>query len=331
MQISKTVRVHRLGGPEYLQIDHLPVPQPGHGEVRFKVEAFALNRADLLFMRGQHYTLPNLPSRIGSEASGIVDAVGPGVTRFQTGDRVTSIPFHTDQYGVQGEHAIVPEDYLTPWPAGFSAVQSCSIWMQYLTAYFALVEVGQMTSADAVLIPAASSSAGLGALQLTKMFGATAIATTRTNRKKADLLAAGADAVIVTDEENTTDRIAEITDGAGVRLSFDPVGGKFTASYGEALARDAIILLYGMLANEKTEVAMVPMVRRNAVLRPFSMFNYVGDSAQRLRGVQTVLNGVAAGALYPKIDRVFSFENFREAYNYMEGNAQTGKIVVEMA
>lgn len=330
MPTSKTVRVHRIGGPEHLHLDDLALPEPGAGEVRFKVEAFALNRADLLYMRGQHYTLPRLPSRVGSEACGVVDAVGPGASRFAVGDRVSSIPFHSNLHGVQGQHAVVPEAYLAPWPEGLPADQACSIWMQYLTAYFALVEVGRMTPADNVLIPAASSSAGLGALQLTKMFGATAIATTRTQRKKAALLDAGADHVIVTEEQNTRDRIVEITRGEGVRLSFDPVGGAFTVGYVDALARDAVIFVYGLLSGERTEAPIVEMVRKNAVLHPFSMFNHVEDRAQRDRGLRTVTKGLRDGALAPRVDRVFRFEQFREAYAYMEGDTQMGKIVVAL-
>ena len=104
----------------------------GLDEVLYSVKAFALNRSDWLLSAGYHYTIPELPSRIGSEASGIVKAVGKNVTKFQVGDKVTSIPFFTSKYLVQGEVAITPEKYLTHCPSNLNFIESCSIWMQYL-------------------------------------------------------------------------------------------------------------------------------------------------------------------------------------------------------
>lgn len=135
--MAKVIHVSKPGGAEHLSIDEVDVPKPGPGEVRFKVSAFALNRADILYIGGEHYTELKLPSRVGSEAAGVVDAVGPGVESHAVGDRVSSIPFftaQTDRYGVQGEYAIVPAPFLAQWPEGFSAVEGCSVWMQYLTA-----------------------------------------------------------------------------------------------------------------------------------------------------------------------------------------------------
>jgi NADPH2:quinone reductase len=101
-------------------------PEPDRGDVRYRVSAYALNRSDLLFMRGNHYSTASLPSRIGYEACGIVDAVGEDVRTVQVGDRVSSIPFHNSRYGVAGEFAITPECYLAPWPASLQADQACS-------------------------------------------------------------------------------------------------------------------------------------------------------------------------------------------------------------
>ncbi|NKB39275.1 MAG: zinc-binding dehydrogenase [Gammaproteobacteria bacterium] len=327
--MNKIVQFKEFGGPEKLQFTSLEPGKLEAGEVLFKVDAFALNRADILFLNGHHYSLPNFPSRIGSEAAGVVEAVGSGVTNFKPGDKVSSIPFHNDAYGTQGEWAIVPEQYLCSWPDSLSAEEACSVWMQYLTAYYALFEVGKLTENDYVLIPAASSSAGIGAIQLTEEAGAKAIATTRTQDKAEFLLTAGASFVVVTEDENLAERILEITGGQGVRLVYDPIAGSFTKAYLDALARHAIIFLYGLLGGDATEVDIVAMVRKAAVIHPYSMFNHVCEAEQLEKGKDYIFSRLLNGSLRPLVDRVFDFEQTLDAYRYMETNQQKGKIVVK--
>ncbi len=330
METARVVCFNAIGGPEVLSIEDMEKPRPGPGEVRLEVSAFALNRADCLFIRGQHYSQASLPSRIGSEAAGVVDAIGEGVSEFKQGDKVCTIPFHNDKYGVQGEFAVYPAQYVAPWPERLSAVQACSVWMQYLTAYFALLEVGKAGAGDFVLIAAASSSAGLGAIQLVTDAGATAIATTRTEEKQQFILRAGADHVVITGQEDLARRIDEITDGAGVRLVYDPIGGPFLKSYVDALARHATIFLYGLLSGEPTVVEVVPMVRKAAILHPYSMFNHVSEPVQLARAKNYIQERLGDGRLTPLVDRVFDFEQVVEAYRYMESNQQKGKIVVRV-
>ncbi len=319
-----------IGGTEVLRIREAGRPDPAEGEVRFAVKAMALNRADHLFINGHHYSLPKLPrSRVGSEAAGVVDAVGPGVSQFAVGDSVSSIPFHNYQYGVHGEFAIVPATYLSSYPDNLEVNEATSIWMQYLTAYFALIEISELGSNDFVLITAASSSAGIGAIQVAKSIGACVIATTRTNAKREKLLELGADHVVVTDDENMCERITDLTDGRGVRVVYDPVGGSFVERYIEAVAEEAIVLLYGLLSGEVTPVPIVAMVQRAAILRPYSMFNHVNKPEQLERGKSFVLDGIRSGSLRPIVDRVFQFEEIVDAYRYMESGTQTGKIVIE--
>lgn len=329
--MARIVRFHELGAPaDVLRIEDTNVPAPKANEVRIEIEAFALNRADNLFTYGHHYTLPTLPSRIGSEAAGRVEAVGSAVTAFRVGDHVCTIPFHTDKYGVQGELALYPEDYLAPWPDCLSAEQATSVWMQYLTAYFALIEIGEVSPDDHILIGAASSSAGLAAIQLCKDAGSTVIATTRTAKKRLAIQSAGADHVVVTDQETLESRIKELTDGKGVRLVYDPIGGPFMKTYVNALARRATIFLYGLLSGEPTEVEVVPMVRKAAILHPYSMFNHVCEPDELERGKTYVLQRLIDGRLKPIIDRVFAFDDTLEAYRHMDSMKQLGKIVVRV-
>ena len=135
-ETARIVRFHSLGGAEVLQLDTLPVPTPGPGEVRLRVKAIGLNRAEVMFRMGRYGVTPTLPSLIGYEASGIVDAVGPGVDSSWMGKTASTVPaFSVDKYGVYGEVAIVPVYALATYPAKLSYEEGTSIWMQYLTAW----------------------------------------------------------------------------------------------------------------------------------------------------------------------------------------------------
>ncbi len=143
--MPKIIRFHETGSADVLKIEDLPLTEPGDGEVRLKVEAISLNRAELMFRRGQYLEDPELPSRLGYEAAGIIDAVGPGTSDVQIGDRVSTIPaFSMGKYGVYGESAIVPNHAVAQYPDNLSATEGASIWMQYLTAYGALIDIGQL-------------------------------------------------------------------------------------------------------------------------------------------------------------------------------------------
>ena len=249
----KIVRFHQLGNPEVLQLEELPVPEPGEGEVRVRVQAIGLNRAEVLFRMGHSFVQPALPSKIGYEAAGIVEAVGAGVDPGLIGQPRSIVPaFPLDKYGVYGEVAVVPAFALAAYPAQLSPEEATSIWMQYLTAYGALVHFGKLTGGDFVLITAASSSVGLAAIEIAHAEGAIAIATTRTVAKKAELLSAGADHVIVTDDEDLPARVLEITAGKGARVIFDPVAGPGMEALARAAAVSGIIFLYGRLSPEPT-------------------------------------------------------------------------------
>src|SRR5271165_343458 len=224
---AKIVRFHRLGGPEVLQLDDVPLPEPAAGEVRLRVKAIGLNRAETMFREGRYLVQPVLPSKLGYEASGIVEAVGPGVDSSWIGKTASVVPaFAADAYGVYGEVAIVPAFALAEYPAKLSYEEGASIWMQYLTSYGALIMHGKIAKGDFVLITAASSSVGIASIEIAKAEGAVSIATTRTSRKKAELLALGAGHVIATKEEDLAQRVHEITSGKGARIVFDPIGGK---------------------------------------------------------------------------------------------------------
>ena len=157
MNTSRIVRFEKFGGPEVLNIEELPVERPKAGEVQLKVQAIGLNRADALFRSGNYLEQPIFPSRIGVEAAGIVEALGSDVTHVRLGDRVSVTPGQSiGRYGTYGETAIVPAASVIRYPENLTPQEAASVWVQYLTPYFAFVDMLAIQPAQTVLITAAS-------------------------------------------------------------------------------------------------------------------------------------------------------------------------------
>lgn len=327
--MPRIVRFTRLGGPEVLQLVEEPLQEPGPGEVRIKVEAFGLNRAELLFRQGLYLERPKTPSRVGYEAAGVVDAVGPDVANVAVGDRVGTIPgFSMRKYGVYGESAVVPAAIVTAYPDHLSPVEGAAIWMAYMTAYGAIIELGRMTAEDTVLITAGSSSVGLAAIQIVKAVGGTAIATTRGPSKRQALRDAGADHVIVTDEEDVGRQTKRLTDDKGARLVFDPVAGSLLEKLAKATARGGIIFEYGSLSLEPTPYPLFDALGKGLTIRGYTLFEITSDPEKLTRGRQFVFDRLASGQLKPIIAKTFALDEVADAQRYMEKNQHIGKIVV---
>ena len=327
--MPKIVRFHETGDAEVLRIEDLPLTEPGEGEVRLKVEAIGLNRAEIMFREGHYLEAPVFPSRLGYEAAGIVDAVGTGVSDIKTGARVSTIPaFSIGKYGVYGETAIVPARAVARYPDNLSATEGAAIWMQYLTAFGALVEFGRVNNEDSVLITAAISSVGQAAIQISRAAGAQVIATTRGTGKKQFLLDAGADHVIVTEEEELAEAVMTITSGKGASIIFDPVAGPGLEQLAAAAAPGATIFEYGALSSAPTGFPLFAALAKGLTIRGYTLFEITGNPERLARGKQYVYDGLASAALKPVIDRTFALDDIIEAQRYMESNRQLGKIVV---
>ncbi len=327
--MSKVVRFHRTGGPEVLQIDELDLGAPAAGEVRLRVHALGLNRAEAMFRAGAYLEQPILPARLGYEAAGEVEAVGSVVTDFKPGDAVSTIPaFSMNQYGVYGDTAIVPAHAVAKHPASLSWSEAASIWMQYLTAYGALVPLGNLAAGEAVIITAASSSVGLAAIQIANSLGAIPIATTRTSGKRAALLKAGAAHVIATEEQDLVAEVMRVTGNKGAHLAFDPVCGPGVEALAAALAEQGTLFLYGALATAPTPFPLFTALAKNLTLRGYTLFSVTQNPADLERGKRFVIAGIEAGHFKPLIARTFPFAEIAEAHRYMESNQQIGKIVV---
>jgi NADPH:quinone reductase len=327
--MPRIVRFHETGPPEVLRIEDLPESQPGEGEVRLKVEAIGINRAEVMFRQGMYLLTPQPPSRLGYEAAGIVDAVGPGVSGIAVGDRVSTIPsFSLLDYGVYGESAVVPAYAAARYPESLSAVEGAAIWMQYMTAYGALIEFGKLKEKMSILITAASSSVGLAAIQIARWVGARVIATTRGADKKTFLLNAGADHVIVTEETDAVEQAREFTGGKGVDMIFDPVAGPFLEILAKAAAPGAMIFEYGALSPAPTPFPLFDALGKGLTIRGYTLFEIVKHPERLARGKQFIYEGLASGKLKPIIACTFSLDDIVEAHRFMESNRQMGKIVV---
>jgi NADPH:quinone reductase-like Zn-dependent oxidoreductase len=327
--LPKIVRFHETGEADVLKLEETALQEPGQGEIRLKVEAFGLNRAEVLFRQGLYLEAPELPSRIGYEAAGVVDAVGPGVEGIKIGDRVSTIPsFSMRQYGVYGDSAVVPAFAAAPYPTHLSPAEAAAIWMPYMTAYGALIALGKLQPEQVALITAASSSVGLAAIQIAKSIGAVTVATTRGPDKKSFLLEAGANHVIVTDEEDMTEQMKGIGSGKGADLVFDPVAGPFLEKLARAAAPGATIFEYGSLSMAPTPYPLFDALGKGLSVRGYVLFEIVQSPELLAAGKQFVTAGLTSGALKPTVDRTFPLEEIVEAHRYMESNRQMGKIVV---
>ncbi len=327
--MSRAVRFYQTGEPEVLKIENVDVPAPASGEVRIAVKALGLNRAESMFRRGQYLEDPKFPARLGYEAAGTVESVGPGVKDLKPGDAVSTIPsFSQNQYGVYGDLVVVPATAVAKHPTNVSWTEAAAIWMQYLTAYGALIDIAKLTTGDTLLIPAASSSVGLAAIQIANMVGARSIALTRKSNKRDQLTKLGAAHVIATEEQDLVAEVKRITGDQGARVAFDPVGGPTVAKLVAALAMHGILFQYGALSTEPTPLPLFDLLAKCLTIRGYVLFEVVGDPARLKRGVDFVVSGLSSGQLKPVIAKTFPFDQIVEAHRYLESNQQIGKIVV---
>ncbi len=279
--MSRIVRFHQSGGPEVLQLDEVDVPAPKRGEIRLAVRALGLNRAESMFRSGQYLEDPKFPARLGYEAAGTIEALGEGVEGFAVGDAVSTIPaFMQNDYGVYGEIALVPASAVAKHPSALSWEEAAAIWMQYATAYGALIDLAKLQPGETVLLPAASSSVGLAAIQIANLVGATPVALTRTGDKRQALLDAGAAHVIATEEQDLAAEVLKLTGGKGARVIFDPVAGPTLAKLAAAAADHGIIFQYGALSPEPAPFPLLEVLGKSLTIRGYLLFEITTDPAR---------------------------------------------------
>ncbi|MFI6588602.1 zinc-dependent alcohol dehydrogenase family protein [Embleya sp. NPDC050493] len=326
----RTVRFHELGGPDVLRVEDVELGAPGPGELAIRVDAIGINRAEALFRSGNYIQdVEKFPARLGVEAAGVVEAVGAQVTGFEVGRPISVVPaFSMNDYGVYAERAIVPASAVLHRPESLDAVAGAAVWMPYLTAYGALVEVGGMRAGDTVVLTAASSSVGLAAIRTAHRVGAVPIATTRTRAKVEQLRKAGAAEVIVTEEEDIVERVRAFTGGRGAEFVFDAVAGSGVVDLARVVAPGGTLLIYGALSGEVTPYPGFDLGMPALNMRTYTALETTTDPERLRRAEAFVVSGLRSGAFEPTVDRTFELERIVDAHRYLEAGAQVGKIVV---
>ena len=327
--MARSIRLHDFGGPEMLRIEDVEVDAPGDGEVRIRIRAIGINRTELTLRSGRSPRKPALPTPIGFEAAGEIEAIGSSVSGFAIGDRVALLPtYGPAQYGIYSELSLAPANALVAIPESISFKDAAATWVAFGTAWAGLIGIGDLRKGQSVLLPAASSSVGLAAIQIANRLGATPIAITRTAEKVGVLRRHGAAAVVVSDVEDVVEAVKRHTDGNGADLVFDPIGGPAFAALSEATAAGGTLLLYGALAGSPAALPPFQVFGRDLTVRGVSLTQTTNDSGKisELKGF--VNAGLADGSLKPVIARTFALDAIAEAHRFVEAGRHIGKVVV---
>jgi NADPH:quinone reductase-like Zn-dependent oxidoreductase len=328
--MSKFIQFSQTGEPEVLEFDSGTPASPKDDEVLISVKAIGLNRADAMFRRGKYIFDPVLPAQLGTEAAGIVLALGRNVTHVSMGDKVNLVPsFPMGANGVYGEEIIVPGHAVVTQPPDLTFEEAASIWVMFLTAYGPLIEDAQIQPGEHVIISAASSSVGLAAIQLAKMVGSIPIALTRAGEKKQRLLDAGAKHVVVLSEVDLTDEVLRITGGRGARVAFDPVGGELLPKLIRAVPK-GLIYLYGALSGENTTIPVLDALMHRTTIKAWIIADLLADEDRKRSAINYVTDALRRKEISPVIDSVFTFEDMVAAHRHLESGRQFGKVVVKV-
>lgn len=327
--MSRSVRIHEFGGPEVLKIEDVTAPEPGDGQVRLRIRAIGLNRTEVTLRSGRSAVKPPLPTQIGFEAAGEIEALGPKVEGFAIGDRVAVIPaYGAGTYGFYGEVSLAPARSLVAVPPNFAWEDAAATWAAFATAWAGLIDIGQLSAGQVVLISAASSSVGLAAIQIARKIGGVPVALTRTAAKADELRAHGATHVIATAEQDLVAEVRRITDSKGASLIFDSVAGPDFGRCVEAAAPGGLLIVYGMNGGAEARFPVMPLLGRNLTIRGFGLTSITADDAKLKALKDFVRPGLASGDFKPSIAKVFPFDEIVAAHRYLEAGRQIGKIVV---
>jgi len=319
----KAVRVHQYGGLEALKHEDVPMPEPGEGEARVKIEAIGVNFIDIYHRIGRYQG--SLPLTLGQEAAGTVDAVGPNVTDVKPGDRVV----YASVQGSDAEYAIAPAWRLVPVPAQVNAQQAVAVMIQGMTAHYLTHSTYPLKAGETALVHAAGGGTGQLLVQLAKRCGARVIGTASTEEKAALAREAGADEVIIYTQVDFDTEVKRLTNNIGVDVVYDSVGKDTFDKSLNCIRRRGYMVLYGASSGAVPPVDPQTLNAKGSLFltRPF-LAHYTADRAELLGRINDLFNWIAAGELKVRVDRTFPLAEVAEAHRYLEGRQSKGKILL---
>lgn len=322
--MTKAVRFHKTGGPEVLQLDDVQVGDPGDGQARVKHSAIGLNFIDT-YHRSGLYPLA-LPSGIGLEAAGVVEAVGNGVTHVKPGDRVG---YAGGPPGAYSEVRLIPADRLVKVPAGISDKEVAAMMLKGLTVQYLIRRVYRVERGETVLFHAAAGGVGLIACQWLKALGATVIGTVGTDEKAKIAKAHGCDHTIVYTRENFVERVNQITGGAKVPVVFDSVGKDTFMGSLDCLKPRGLLAVFGNGSGPVSAFDLNLLAAKGSlyVTRP-SLMAYTARREDLEAGAKELFDMVKSGKVKIEINQTYKLEDAAQAHRDLEARKTTGSTVL---
>lgn len=319
----KAIRIHEHGDPDVLLYEEVPLPEPGHGEVRVKIEAAGVNYVDIYHRRGL-YKQP-LPFTPGMEGGGSVDKVGEGVTAVSAGQRVA----YAMQIGSYAEYAIVPARTLVKVPQEMDIESATAVMLQGMTAHYLSCSTYPIQKGDAVLIHAAAGGVGLLLVQMAKLRGARVIGTTST-AEKADLARKrGADEIVLYNQTDFVEAVRQFTQGEGVAVIYDGVGQTTFYKGLDCLRPRGYMVLYGQASGPVSSFDPQILNQKGSLFltRP-SLGHYAATQEEIQMRADDLFNWMKSGTLDVRVDQNFPLSEAAAAHRYIEGRRTKGKLLL---
>ncbi|MET8569254.1 quinone oxidoreductase [Streptomyces sp. NPDC004783] len=320
--MAHAVRFHETGGPDVLRWEAVEVGDPGPGEVRVRHHAVGLNFADTYFRTGL-YPAP-LPSGLGVEGAGVVEAVGAGVTEFAEGDRVT---YTGSPLGAYSTERVMPVGSLLKLPDAIGFETAAAMTMRGLTSAYLLRRIHPLRAGDAVLLHAAAGGVGLILTQWAKLLGITVIGTVSTEEKAAVARSHGCDHVIHYRREDVAERVRELTGGEGVAVVFDSVGKDTVEGSMASLRRRGLLVCFGTSSGVPPLDAMQLVLHGSLFVTRPALADYIAEPAERAALSQELFGHVAAGRIRIEVNQRFALDEAARAHRALEAGRTTGSSV----
>ncbi len=322
--MARQAILNRIGGPEVIEWVEVDLPPPGAGEVRIRSTAIGLNYIDTYYRRGIYPA--ELPSGLGMEAAAVVEAVGPGVTGFAAGDRVAN--FGPDR-GAYATERNIAANALFMIPDDISEEVAAAALLKGCTAEFLADRAARLAPGDWTLVHAAAGGVGLILVQWLKARGARVIGTTSDESKAAQARAAGADEVVLYTREDTAKRVREITDGAGVRVTYDGVGLDTWEASLDATGIRGLIVSYGNASAPVTGISLGVLAQKGSLYntRPM-LYHYYADPAERAAGADALWDMIRTGKVAITIGQRYPLAEVAQAHVDLEARRTTGSTVL---